>query len=161
MGQPGRLFNMFESIRNSHASPTSITGNESVDTVIKTLPLLELARLLRYIRNWNASSRSYSVAQSTLHAILKLRPAEDIIAGFATSSKNLLAQGSLVDDQGGGSVKEPEALKDVLDGLMPYTARHFARADRMVQDSFIVDYILGEMDAGLLVGGVDGMVLDS
>jgi U3 small nucleolar RNA-associated protein 13 len=36
--------------------------------------------------------------------------------------------------------------------MIPYTERHLSRMDRLVQDSFVVDYILSEMDDGMFDG---------
>jgi hypothetical protein len=37
---------------------------------------------------------------------------------------------------------------------MPYSQRHFTRIDKLVQDSYMLDYIVGEMDGGLFGGEV-------
>jgi U3 small nucleolar RNA-associated protein 13 len=36
-----------------------------------------------------------------------------------------------------------------LEALLPYTERHLSRMDKLVQESYMVDYILGEMDGGM------------
>lgn len=45
-------------------------------------------------------------------------------------------------------------LRELLDGLIPYSERHFARVDRLVQDSYVLDYVVGEMDGGMFGGEV-------
>ena len=53
--------------------------------------------------------------------------------------------------------KKPPAvlgLREVLDGLIPYSERHFARIDRLVQDSYVLDYVVGEMDGGMFGGEI-------
>jgi U3 small nucleolar RNA-associated protein 13 len=42
----------------------------------------------------------------------------------------------------------------LLDGLIPYSERHFTRIDKLVQDSYMLDYVVGEMDGGLFGGEV-------
>ncbi|KAG8925792.1 U3 small nucleolar RNA-associated protein 13 [Tulasnella sp. 418] len=168
MDQPGRLFKLFENIRSSRMSnqstnSTCITGNASVDIVIKTLSPVDLSRLLRHIRNWTASSKTYAVAQTVLHAVFKLRTAEDIMTAFgSTKTVPVLGELDMNIDENTESSRDHDhrALKEVIDGLVPYTERHLARADKMIQESFIVDYILSEMDAGLIVGEENGMDLD-
>jgi len=54
--------------------------------------------------------------------------------------------------------KDMRALKELLDGLIPYTERHFARAEKMVQDSYVVDYVLNEMDSGVIFNGEDAIM---
>ncbi|KAG8953427.1 U3 small nucleolar RNA-associated protein 13 [Tulasnella sp. 424] len=159
MDQPRRLFNLFQAIRPNRTTtsddpqnPPSVTGNVSVDEVIRTLPPLELGRLLKHVRNWNANTKTFAVAQTTLHAILKLRPASDILKTFDASEPNEalmeIADGALA---GGPRDKDMRALKELLDGLIPYTERHLNRAEKLIQDSYVVDYILSEMDLGILV----------
>jgi len=43
-------------------------------------------------------------------------------------------------------------LKELVDALIPYTERHLSRMERLVQESYVVDYILGEMDDGIFDG---------
>ncbi|KIO30705.1 hypothetical protein M407DRAFT_222909 [Tulasnella calospora MUT 4182] len=159
MDQPRRLFNLFQAVRPNRTvsvdepnNPPSVTGHVSVDEVIRTLPPLELGRLLKHVRNWNANTKTFAVAQTILHAILKLRSASDILKTFDASEPNEalmeIADGEL---PGGPSDKDMRALKELLDGLIPYTERHLNRAERLIQDSYVVDYILSEMDLGILV----------
>ena len=57
--------------------------------MIHTLPLPELGKLLFHILDCNSTSNSSGIAQTVLHAILKLRRAEDVCAAFvATSNTN-------------------------------------------------------------------------
>ncbi|KAJ7293063.1 U3 small nucleolar RNA-associated protein [Mycena rebaudengoi] len=117
----------------------SITGSAAVDEVIRTLGGADLARLLRYVRDWNAVAKTSIVAQGVLFAVVKLRSAED---------------GEVAARGAGGT-----ALKEMVDGLIPYTERHLARMERLVQESYMVDYVLGEMDDGMFDGDFedDGM----
>ena len=162
MDQPGRLFNLFKTLRIRATTsdspvpddPPSVTGSAAVDRIIQTLPFLELARLLTLVRNWNTNARTSVVAQTVLHAILKLKSADDITKAF---EHNLPFE----SDSNSSDLpnKAPKAtLKGIVDGLIPYTERHFARADQLVHDSYVMDFILGEMDMGLL--GDDKMELD-
>lgn len=58
---------------------------------------------------------------------------------------------------GGVSTQKPSsvnlnggtALKEMVDSLIPYTERHLTRMDKLLQESYTVDYILGEMDDGM------------
>ncbi len=35
--------------------------------------------------------------------------------------------------------------------FIPYTERHLARTERMVQDSYVLDFLIGEMDGGVVL----------
>jgi U3 small nucleolar RNA-associated protein 13 len=154
MEQPGRLLSLFKDIRSSpttvkvNCGPPSITGHPSVDDVIRTLARSDLARLLRYVRNWNASAKTSNIAQDILYAIMKLRPAEDMVKAFEVSA--FLAESSGESGEpgaktGGGTTE----LKELVESLIPYTERHLSRIERLVQESYVVDYILAEMDDGM------------
>lgn len=151
MEQPGRLHTLFKNLpaSESPSSPASITGHPSVDEVIRTLSGPDLATLLRYVRDWNANAKTSTVAQRVLHAIVKLRRAEDIAAAF-DSAPGPAAAGA---DGGAGPASKggrgASALREIVEALVPYTERHLARMEKLVQESYVVDYLLGEMDDGL------------
>ncbi|KAJ6621138.1 WD40 repeat-like protein [Mycena sp. CBHHK59/15] len=157
MGQPGRLLSLFKDLRASETSTaSSITGHPSVDEVIRTLGGSDLAKLLRYVRDWNAVAKTSIVAQGVLFAIVKLRSADDVMQAFGDEvlETALVDAGVLgVPAKGGGGT----ALKEMVDALIPYTERHLARMERLVQESYMVDYVLSEMDDGMF-GDDDGMV---
>lgn len=156
MEQPGRLYSLFKGLRSADAdadesSSSSITGNAAVDEVIRTLAGPELVKLLRYVRDWNARAGTSIVAQGVLYAVVRLRAAEDVMGAFGDSV-------SVDDTDGGAASGNATSLKELVDGLLPYTERHLARMDRLLQESYVVDYILGEMDDGMFDGESEGSV---
>ncbi|TCD63181.1 U3 small nucleolar RNA-associated protein 13 [Steccherinum ochraceum] len=167
MEQPGRLLNLFKGISSASSTPSpqasSITGHAAVDEVLRTLAGSDLTRLLRYVRDWNANAKTSAVAQKVLHAIVKHRAAEDIIKAY--EADNVLSESSS-KDQGGST-----ALRELIEGLVPYTERHLARMEKLVQESYVVDYLLGEMDDGMFgldeeemeveIGGADAIPLQA
>ena len=212
MAQPGRLLSLFTSVRSDRPAPpltsslldpsaptstnstteeldaASITGSAAVDQVIRTLPALDLVRLMGHVRDWNARAKTSPVAQTILHAILRLRTAEEIVKAFEQSTtvaqkeqdaallaaeqaeENGTAEADDAKKQGRGGRKGANGKKagagvglgglgEILDAMVPYTERHFERAERMVQESFVLDFALSEMDGGLFgfefEGGVD------
>jgi len=164
MQQPGRLLSLFKNIQatpsDSAADAASVTGNSAVDEVLRTLGGSDLARLLRYVRDWNPNAKTSRVAQGVLHAVLKLRSVDDVIAAFTQEAHENILQSS-----GQENVKTATsgntALKELIDAMIPYTERHLSRMDRLVQDSFVVDYILSEMDDGMFDGqDIDTMDVD-
>ncbi|KAJ6575394.1 U3 small nucleolar RNA-associated protein [Mycena capillaripes] len=167
MGQPGRLLSLFKDIRasasaaESTAPSTSITGNASVDEVIRTLGGSDLAKLLRYVRDWNTVAKTSLVAQGVLFAIVKLRSADDVMQAFGDEvHETALVEGELGTGGGKGAGAGGTALKEMVDALIPYTERHLARMERLVQESYMVDYVLGEMDDGMFDGEYDEGAMD-
>ncbi|WWC68444.1 uncharacterized protein I206_102372 [Kwoniella pini CBS 10737] len=173
MSQPGRLLHLFRTIITSpEPAVGSIIGSNEVDEVLRTLPGLDLVRLLKFIRDWNSNAKTSPIAQTILNAIFKLRSHEDILLAFESANK-LPTLDSIEDDdeeeqQPGGETEEkkpkkqskderiaaPISIKELLDGLIPYSERHFGRIDKLVQDSYMLDYVLGEMDGGIFGGEI-------
>jgi U3 small nucleolar RNA-associated protein 13 len=153
MSQPGRLFSLFKDI-GSENQPASFTGNGSVDEVIRTLAGRDLVRLLAYIRDWNANAKTSFVAQRVLFAIFKLRAVDDVMQAFVDEPVGYeLTSGK--PTVGGDKQGSREALKELLDALIPYSERHLLRMTKLHQESYVLDYILGEMDDGLFDGDLD------
>lgn len=157
MSQPGRLLKLFTAMLSSF-SGSSLAGSPEVDEIIRTLPAHELVRLLKHVRDWNTNARTSAVAQGILHAVLRLRSAEEILQAFERPAGLAVIEERELDavDE---ALKTKSALKEMgvrelLDGLIPYSERHFARMDRLVQESYMLDYLIGEMDGG--VGGLFG-----
>lgn len=155
MSQPKRLLTLFTSLLASPA-PGTYTGSAEVDQVLATLPPLDLVRLLRMIRDWNANARTSPIAQAVLSAILRLRTADDLVSAFekATIVPDLLDD-SVVTEEDGTDRKRKKgettvSLPELMDGLIPYSERHYVRLEKLVQESYMLDYIVGEMDGGVL-----------
>ena len=59
-----------------------------------------------------------------------------------------------------GAVKaKNNGLRDVVEALIPYTERPLTRTECMVQDSYVLDFFIGEMDRGVVLNE-EGMVVD-
>ncbi len=148
MSQPGRLFSLFSDIA-SEPETTSFTGNTSVDEVIRNLAGSDLAKLLGFVRDWNTNAKSSSVAQRILFAIFKLHSPDAIMQAFDDELvEKELSRGEVntsLKSQGGHT-----ALNELVEALIPYSERHLSRMTKLVQESYVVDFILGEMDDGML-----------
>ena len=156
MQQPGRLLSLFKSVRNGPdedglRQSKSFTGSPAVDEVIRTMSSDDLITLIKFVRDWNSNAKTSEIAQEILHAVVKLRSAEEITGLFKPQATFAGAEQS-ADGTGG--------LKEVVDGLIPYTERHLARMERLIQESYVVDFLLEEMDQGMLGGGADPMEVD-
>lgn len=108
--------------------------------------------LLKFIRDWNAKASSAGIAQRVLRGLIKLKPASDFTLAFDASPALDSTFGTNALDSNpagleGGAAKAGGGLKEIIESLIPYTERHLARMDRLVQESYVVDYVLGEMDA--------------
>jgi U3 small nucleolar RNA-associated protein 13 len=109
----------------------------AVDEVLASLSDSQLAVLLCRIRDWNTNARTAVVAQRVLHVLLKSYGAP-----------------RLVSLRGVG--------RDVWDALGSYTDRHYKRIEELVEESFMVEYTLREMDQVMsAVGAIeDGTAME-
>ncbi|PSC70582.1 transducin beta 3 isoform B [Micractinium conductrix] len=96
----------------------------------------DLRQCLEYCREWNSNAKNCHAAQAMLQAVLRQRRPQELLS---------------VPGLGG-----------VLEGMLPYTQRHFARADRLLRSTFLCDYIVGAMGSMAPAGddaGVGGAQL--
>lgn len=152
MEQPGRLLSLFRELLSSshdinHPDPT-------LTKLIHGLTGSDLVKLLKYVRDWNTSAKNADVAQGVLGVVVRVWDVERFLHAFSGDELGMsatdfdLSTGVASKDGGAGS------LKELLDALIPYTERHLTRMERLVKESYVVDYVLGEMDGGVF-GGVD------
>lgn len=120
--QPRRLYTLFAGLlASTDRQPDSLTGHGAIDSAIESLRPDMVIRLLQAVRDWNAVTRTSDAAQLVMHAVFKLHP------------PNVLLDAGIGDN--------------LLDALLPYTERHFARADRLLgQESFALDFLLEQAD---------------
>lgn len=153
MSQPGRLFSLFKNIASENQLG-SLTGNSSVDEVIRTLVGSDLVKLLAYIRDWNTNAKTSFVAQRVLFAIFKLHMAEDVMKAFGDDLTGYkLKNGESRDNR--DKQASGETLKELVEALIPYSERHLSRMSKLLQESYMLDYVLGEMDGGIFDGDLD------
>ncbi len=130
MDQPGRLFTLFKSVVEVEKPDVgSMTGLRKVDDVLSTLADEQLYTLLLRIRDWNTNVRTAPVAQKILWTIVKSYPASRLAS--------LRPQ---------GKVGAKGSLKDILDAVRAYSERHYKRVEELVDESYLLDFTLREMD---------------
>lgn len=127
LDQPYRLLNLFNEVISTSSDKSSISGLAEVDDVLATLTDAQLKTLLTRVRDWSTNARTSQVAQRILHLVLRKYPPEQLM--------------NLPD------------IKGVVEALIPYTDRYLKQVDKLLQESYVVDYILREMD-DLQVDGV-------
>ena len=150
MGQPGRLLSMFRSLEVSRDfQQQSNTWSPAVDDVIQSLGGSDLAKLIGYVRDWNTNAKTSAVAQTILFTIFKSRSANNIIQAFSDEYVEKAFEDNEVFNKTATTDPSGFALKEMVDALIPYSERHLSRMERLYQESFVVDYILGEMDEGM------------
>ena len=122
LDQPYRLLNLFNQVISNPSveGVESITGLVEVDKVIATLSDEQLTKLFLRVRDWSTNTRTSHVAQRILHVILR-KYSSDRLMGL-------------------------KDIKSVVEALIPYSDRYLKQVDKLLQESYVVDYILREMD---------------
>ncbi len=130
LNHPGRLLNLFTTVVTAPApEPGSLCGLRAVDDVLASLSDEQIFLLLLRLRDWNANARTAAVAQRVLWTLVRSYPASRL--------SNLSVRGAAGQ----------RSLKEVLNALRVYTERHYKRLEDLVDESYLVEYTLKEMDA--------------
>nr|GEV76421.1 transducin beta-like protein 3 [Tanacetum cinerariifolium] len=96
--------------------------DDAKDQVQKALGVLsteEYRQLLEYIREWNTKPKLCHIAQFILFQVFTLIPPTEIV--------------------------EMKGVGELLEGLIPYSQRHYTRIDRFERSTFLLDYTLNGM----------------
>lgn len=136
LNHPARLLSLLQSVINT--SPPefgSLSGLKAVDEVLSTLSNEQLLSLLSRVRDWNTNARTSPVAQRVLNVVVK-----------SYSAERLAALGKM---KGG---------REVVEALRVYTERHYRRVEELWGESWVVEFLLGEMDQLGLGSGNEGKV---
>jgi len=149
LNHPARLLALFTSVTNTFpAEQGSLCGVLAVDEVLASLGDEQLGTLLLRVRDWNTNAKTAPVAQKVLWTLLKSYPAERF-------TKLRVGMGGTAEGaNAGASGKRAPTMKEVLDGLKAYTERHYRRMEDLIDESYLVEYTLREMDEVWGEGGV-------
>lgn len=120
LDQPYKVLRLFTEVINNNQEEGSITGLLAVDTAISQLSLEMIGRLLTRVRDWNTNGRTSIIAQTVLHVILCYHSVDSL-----------------------SSI--PGVIK-LIDGLLPYSERHFNRFEELVEESYTIDFALKQMN---------------
>lgn len=155
LNHPRRLLNLFTAAidASQHGGSKSkedqsLTGNPDIDTVLQSLDNENLYTLLLRVRDWNTNARTSLIAQRILYALAKSYPPSTFVQ--LASQRRADLEGRKGRKAGGPS----GGMKEVFDALAVYTDRHYRRVEELSDESFLVEWVLSEMD-----GGVSGLSL--
>jgi U3 small nucleolar RNA-associated protein 13 len=146
MDQPARLLSLLKSVTETEQPDAgSLSGLTSVDEVLASLADEQLYKLLLRLRDWNTNVRTAHIAQKILWVVVKSYPASRLAS--------LRPQ---------GKVGAKGSLKDVLDAVRVYSERHYKRVEELVDESYLLDFTLREMDevagqVGAITNGTAGL----
>jgi len=117
-----------ESSSSSSSSSSASTVSRVLQTHITSWDLDRIAQVLKYCREWNTRARNSALAMWVLQAIVTTVSVDRLTSKEATETQH-------------GSIPE------IVTGITPYAERHFARLDRLHANSYLLDYLLVNMDS--------------
>ena len=134
LNHPARLLGIFRRVVDtSPPERGSLSGVVAVDEVLSSLADEQLLSLLLRVRDWNTNARTAPVAQRILNVIVRRYSPERLA--------------KLGKRKGG---------KEVVEALRAYTERHYRRMEELWGESWIVEFLLGEMDQLSVQQGLNG-----
>jgi U3 small nucleolar RNA-associated protein 13 len=163
LNHPGRLLSLFtaaieEADDNTSSNKsdstdedrknTSLTGSPAVDTVLQSLDRENLYLLLLRVRDWNTNARTAKVAQRILYTLVRSYPASTFVQLASAPPATIAGKRR----NGAKSGADNLAMKQILHVLAAYTDRHYRRIEDLVDESYLIEWILNEMDGGLGLG---------
>lgn len=123
LNQPRKIFEIFQEVI-ADQDPISLTPFNNkpslLSEIISHMPHNHVEKLFEYLREWNTNGKYAMTSQIILAHILKT---------YTTSSL----------------MKVPD-MRLALQALIPYTTRHQQRVNNFIQQSFIIDFTLSEMN---------------
>ena len=132
LNYPARLFVLISNLIEGDmlgSDDVELTNSQSpLDRILSNLADDQILSLLIKIRDWNASARTASVAQQVLWALVRCYSA------------------SRFSDLRARTGRKDGTLKDVFDALKAYTERHYQRLEGMIDESYLLEYTLLEID---------------
>ncbi|KAH8891296.1 WD40 repeat-like protein [Thozetella sp. PMI_491] len=130
LNHPGRLLNLFTNVvTTSTPDEGSLCGLKAVDKVLANLSDEQIFLLLLRLRDWNTNAKTAPIAQRILWTLVRSYP--------ASKFSSLSVKGA----------RGQKSLKEVLNALKVYTERHYKRMEELVDESYLVEYTLQEMDS--------------
>jgi U3 small nucleolar RNA-associated protein 13 len=133
MDQPRRLLGLMRDILSDDMDNIAM-----LKQIFRSLESGDIFRLLEYIRDWNAKSRDSDVAQAVLNILFKTHSLADIMKAAPSATS--------LEEPGTARKASQTTISELIQALLPYTERHYARADRLEQESAFLDFILAHMD---------------
>jgi len=129
------------------SSSSSLTN--PFDDCVREWSDVEIKVVLRYLREWNTNAKHALVAQVGDLLVMKMLRLVEVV-GVSIDALPHFGQQTLFNSLI-RTVKQERLAEcsredpSVISGLLPYTERHFARVDKLIQASYLIDFTLSSM----------------
>ncbi|GMM38195.1 Utp13 protein [Saccharomycopsis crataegensis] len=120
LNHPMRLYNVLRSSIEEANGGSSFLGSGELDQCIEDLSDEELKSVFEKLRSWNVNFKFFEISQKLLKCIFHYHPVDKLT--------------------------EIPGLMKVIEAVIPYNVRHYQRIDSLLEDSYILDYTIQEMN---------------
>lgn len=110
-----RVYNVVKASIGANESPDLVVGLEALEKTMKLLDETQLVSLLKKIRDWNINFKQFEIAQKVLFVIL--------------DNINM----------------EAAEIRKIVELIIPYNERHSQRLDDILEETYMLDYVVHEM----------------
>lgn len=115
-----RLYNVVKSCIETNEDQDSTIGSFKLEEAIGLLNEEQLIRLFKKIRDWNTNFKFFEISQKLLNVVL--------------------------NKFGADKLTEIPGLMKITDSIVPYNERHYSRLDDMVEQTYVLDYTIEQMN---------------
>lgn len=115
-----RLYNVIKSSIETNEDKDSIIGSFSLENTISLLDDGQLVKLFKKIRDWNVNFKFFEISQKLLNVVLN---------NFAVDK-----------------LTEVSGLMKIMESIIPYNERHYNRIEEMVEQTYVLDYTVEQMN---------------
>ena len=154
LDRPARLLSLLRDLSSAPdgdggggGGGTAFSGSAAVDDAIAGLGDGQLLRLLACVRAWNSGARDAVVAQRVLRAVVAAHGVARLAGRGRRAAKPQQAETQDRDGEEGARRENAHpGVGELVEGLRAHSERHFERVSALWDESFLVDYLLREMD---------------
>lgn len=111
-----RVYNVVKALIEANEDSELAVGSTKLENTIKELDDTQMASLLKRVRDWNINFKHFEIAQKVL---------------------------AVVVDQLNLDVPE---VRKIVEAIIPYNERHYQRLDDLLEESYMLDYAVQEME---------------
>ncbi|EMG48021.1 hypothetical protein G210_1490 [Candida maltosa Xu316] len=115
-----RVYHVIKSSIETSMDPESAIGSFELENTISLLDNEQLIKLIKKIRDWNTNFKFFELSQKVLDVVL-----------------NNFGVDKLIGIPG---------LMKVLESIIPYNERHYSRIDDLVEQTYVLDYTVEQMN---------------
>lgn len=112
-----RVYNVIKASIAANQDPECALGLQALEATMRQLDTVQLVSLLKKVRDWNINFKQFEIAQKVLSVVL-----DDVHF-------------------------ESADIRKIVELIIPYNERHYQRLDDMLEETYMLDYVIHEMQS--------------